>query len=83
MKISRLHPTHSRWREGFFVPVLLSMVMVVVLILGGDANAADSLQNQRDAFQTATQRTERFVSRTVDDMRTDPVPDDDASGGKN
>jgi len=36
-----------------------------------------------DAFQTATQRTERFVSRTVDDMRTDPVPDDDASGGKN
>ena len=55
MKIFRLHPPLSHQREGVFVPVLLSMVMVVVLVLGGDANAADSLQNQRDAFQTADQ----------------------------
>ena len=38
------------------MPAFLSMVMVVVVLaLGGDANAADSLQNQRDTFQTADQ----------------------------
>ena len=33
----------------------MPICLVVVLILGGDANAAESLQNQRAAFQAADQ----------------------------